>query len=58
MEQHTLKNLNNCLNNNIYSYLETSGGYNLYLNVEADKQRDEHANRYRYRFWRERDMVK
>jgi hypothetical protein len=34
------KNLNNSLNNNIYSYLETSGGYNLYLNVEADKQRD------------------
>jgi hypothetical protein len=30
-----LKNVNNCLNSNIYSYLETSGGqsYNLYLNV-------------------------
>jgi hypothetical protein len=29
------KNANNCLNINIYSYLETSGGqsYNLYLNV-------------------------
>jgi hypothetical protein len=29
-----LKNVNNCLNTNIYSYLETSGGqgYNLYLN--------------------------
>jgi hypothetical protein len=29
------KNVNNCLNTNIYSYLETSGGkgYNLYLNV-------------------------
>jgi hypothetical protein len=25
MEQHTLKNVNNCLNANIYSYLETSG---------------------------------
>jgi hypothetical protein len=25
MEQHTLKNVNNCLNINIYSYLETSG---------------------------------
>ncbi len=25
MEQHTLKNINNCLNTNIYSYLETSG---------------------------------
>jgi len=24
MEQHTLKNVNNCLNTNIYSYLETS----------------------------------
>ncbi len=35
MEQHTLKIINNCLNTNIYSYLETSGGqsYNLYLNV-------------------------
>ncbi len=26
MEQHTFKNVNNCLNTNIYSYLETSGG--------------------------------
>jgi hypothetical protein len=35
MEQRTLKNVCNCLNTNIYSYLETSGGksYNLYLNV-------------------------
>ncbi len=35
MEQRTFKNVNNCLNTNIYSYLETSGGqsYNLYLNV-------------------------
>jgi hypothetical protein len=35
MEQHALKNLNNCLNTNIYSYLETSGGQssNLYLHV-------------------------
>ncbi len=35
MEQRTLKIVNNCLNTNIYSYLETSGGqsYNLYLNV-------------------------
>jgi hypothetical protein len=35
MEQHTLKNVNNCLNTNIYSYLETSVGQssNLYLNV-------------------------
>jgi hypothetical protein len=35
MEQCTFKNVNNCLNTNIYSYLETSGGqsYNLYLNI-------------------------
>jgi hypothetical protein len=35
MEHCTLKNVNNCLNTNIYSYLETSGGQssNLYLNV-------------------------
>jgi hypothetical protein len=35
MEQHALKIVNNCLNTNIYSYLETSGGQscNLYLNV-------------------------
>ncbi len=35
MEQRALKNVNNCLNTNIYSYLETSGGqsFNLYLNV-------------------------
>ncbi len=35
MEQRTLKNVNNCLNTNIYSYLETYGGksYKLYFNV-------------------------
>jgi hypothetical protein len=35
MEQRNLKNVNNCLNTNIHSYLDTSGGqsYNLYLNV-------------------------
>jgi hypothetical protein len=35
VEQHTLKNVNNCLNTSIYSYLKTSGGQssNLYLNV-------------------------
>jgi hypothetical protein len=35
MEQNDFKNLNNCLNTTIYSYLETSGGQNsnLYLNV-------------------------
>ncbi len=26
MEQHTCKNVNNCLNTNVYSYLDTSGG--------------------------------
>ncbi len=33
--QCTLKNVNNCLNTNIYSHLETSNGqsFNLYLNV-------------------------
>jgi hypothetical protein len=31
-----LKNVNNCFDPNIYSYLETPGGqsYNLYLNVD------------------------
>jgi hypothetical protein len=35
MEQHTLKIVSNCLNSNMYSYLETSGGQSsiLYLNV-------------------------
>jgi hypothetical protein len=35
MEQHTLKNVTNGLNTNIYSYVETSCGksYNPYLNV-------------------------
>ncbi len=35
MEQHTLKNVNSCLNTNIYSDLETFDGQssNLYLNV-------------------------
>ncbi len=35
MKQCALKIVNNCLNRNIYSYLETSGGqsYNIYLNV-------------------------
>jgi hypothetical protein len=35
MEQRTFKNVTNCLNTNIYSYLETYGGQssNIYLNV-------------------------
>jgi len=35
MEQHTLRNVNNCLYTNVYAYSETSGGisYNPYLNV-------------------------
>ncbi len=54
MEQHTLKNVKNCLNTNIYSYLETSGGksYNIYLNVEADKQRDGKGRE----IWRQTDI--
>jgi hypothetical protein len=34
-EEHAFKNVNNCLNPNIYSYLETSGGQisNPYLNA-------------------------
>ncbi len=32
MEQYTLKSVNNCLNTNIYSYLETSGGQSLIYN--------------------------
>jgi hypothetical protein len=41
MKQRTFKNVNNCLNNNIYSYLETSGGqnYNLYSSVVPFFQR-------------------
>jgi hypothetical protein len=35
MEQHALKNVNNCLNTDIYSYLETYGvqSYNIFRNV-------------------------
>ncbi len=35
MEQHTFKNVSNCLNTNIYPYLETTVGQssNLYSNV-------------------------
>ncbi len=35
MEQHALKNVNKCLNTNIYSYLDTSGDQSshLYLNI-------------------------
>ncbi len=35
MGERVLKIVNSCLNTNIYSYLETSGGqsYNPYLNV-------------------------
>jgi hypothetical protein len=35
MEQRALKNVNNCLNSNIHSYLKTCVGQstNLYLNV-------------------------
>ncbi len=39
MEQCTLQNVNNCLNTNIFSYLDTPGGQssNLSLNVEHVK---------------------
>ncbi len=35
MEENLLKNVNNCLNANIYSYSETSGGQssNRYSNI-------------------------
>ncbi len=35
MKQYALKNVNNCVNTNIYAYLETSGGQssNPLLNV-------------------------
>jgi hypothetical protein len=35
MKQHAFKNVKNCFNTNIYSYLETSAckSYNLNLNV-------------------------
>jgi hypothetical protein len=35
MQHHTLRNVNNYLNTNIYSYLETSGGQSskLYMKV-------------------------
>jgi hypothetical protein len=43
MEQHPLKNVNNCLNTNLYSYLETSGSQSYspykhcsFLNTRAD----------------------
>jgi hypothetical protein len=41
MEQHALKYVNNCLNTNIYLYIETSSGQscNLYLNVGVVFQR-------------------
>ncbi len=34
MKQRALKNVNNCMNTNLYSYLETSVGqsYKIYLN--------------------------
>ncbi len=35
MEWHALKNVNNCLNSNIYSYIETSGGQSSNLNLNV-----------------------
>ncbi len=34
MEQHTLENVNNYLNTNVYSYLETSGVQSYYIYIE------------------------
>jgi hypothetical protein len=34
MEQHTLENVNNYLNTNIYSYLETFGVQSHYIYIE------------------------
>jgi hypothetical protein len=35
MGQHALKNVNNCLNTNIYSYIETTGGQSSILNLNV-----------------------
>jgi hypothetical protein len=35
MEQRALKNVISCLNTKIYSYLETSGGQILYLDLNV-----------------------
>ncbi len=35
MEQITLKNVNNCLNTNIYPYIKTSGGQSSYLYLDV-----------------------
>ncbi len=35
MEQHTLKMANNCLNTNIYYYLETSSGQSSSINLNV-----------------------
>ena len=35
LEQRTLKFVNNCLNTNIYSYLETSGGESSKLDLNV-----------------------
>jgi hypothetical protein len=35
MEQHAFKNVNSCLNTNIYSYLETAGAQSSNLNLNV-----------------------
>ena len=35
MEQDSFKNVNNCLNTNIYSYLETTSGQSAYLYLKV-----------------------
>ncbi len=39
MEEHALKNVNNCFNTNIYSHLETNGGQssNMYSPQTLDQ---------------------
>jgi hypothetical protein len=44
MEQHALKNVNNYLNTNIYSYLETSGGQSSYLHLNVAHYFDTSVN--------------
>jgi hypothetical protein len=52
MEQRALKHVNNCLNTNIYSHLETSGGQSssLYLNVVNFFNTHVHGTAWAYAF--------
>jgi hypothetical protein len=46
MEKRTLKNVNNCLNTNIYPSLETYGGQSLNLHLNVDHFFNTSVNRY------------